>query len=331
MVLRLAEHEFNELLQYDVAREGSVAVRLRDGLWEPAANFLSRPSKEFRARLVDFGWEWIGAQGRAPEPLRAALEALHAGSLIIDDIEDDAPDRRGQPALHVAYGVPMALNCGNWLYFAALRMLRRLPLAVEAEIDLQHRFLDTLAMCHAGQALDISVRLSEIPKNDILPLVTTTTRWKTGALMALAASAAAVALRASKERVIVLHDFGLAFGTTLQMLDDLATLTKRTHRATRYEDLQLDRVTWPWAWLAETVDAETFDGLRARAARVAAGQDDPAELAETLSTLVATTGRAAARERLAAEREKLRALGEGASAVVAAFEVEIERLLACYD
>jgi geranylgeranyl diphosphate synthase type 3 len=42
---------------------------------------------------------------------------LYTGSLIIDDIEDDSPTRRGQMAAHVVYGVARALNAGNCKIF----------------------------------------------------------------------------------------------------------------------------------------------------------------------------------------------------------------------
>jgi len=78
-------------------------------------DFLLRPGKEFRAELVRASWVLGGGSGDPPGELPMIVELLHAGSLIVDDIEDGSVARRGQPALHLRHGLPTALNAGNWL------------------------------------------------------------------------------------------------------------------------------------------------------------------------------------------------------------------------
>ena len=51
------------------------------------------------------------------------MELTHAGSLIIDDIEDGARTRRGGPAAHLEFGVDLAVNAGNLVYFLPTRLL----------------------------------------------------------------------------------------------------------------------------------------------------------------------------------------------------------------
>ena len=99
-------------------RSGSVPASLwENALHRPLAEFLARPSKEFRARLVQWGYVLGGGVGIAPVELALSVEALHAGSLVVDDIQDGSQERRGAPALHLQHGVARALNAGNWLYF----------------------------------------------------------------------------------------------------------------------------------------------------------------------------------------------------------------------
>ena len=92
-------------------------------LLAPISDIVGRPSKRFRARLVLFGCMLTSRHSdlTATEQelcLRFGdlIELLHAGSLVIDDIEDQSPVRRNQPSLHLKYGIPIALNAGNWLY-----------------------------------------------------------------------------------------------------------------------------------------------------------------------------------------------------------------------
>jgi geranylgeranyl pyrophosphate synthase len=44
-------------------------------------------------------------------------ELIHTGSLIIDDIQDQSELRRGRPSLYRTYGIDVAINAGNTLYF----------------------------------------------------------------------------------------------------------------------------------------------------------------------------------------------------------------------
>ena len=84
---------------------------LATALIDPAHDILGRPGKEFRSRMLESCWTLAGGEpGKHPERLPLVVELLHAGSLVIDDIEDDSQTRRGEPALHRSYGVPLALN-----------------------------------------------------------------------------------------------------------------------------------------------------------------------------------------------------------------------------
>lgn len=51
------------------------------------------------------------------------IEVLHNSSLIIDDIEDNSLKRREKDAVHIMYGVDIAINAGNYAYFAPLNFL----------------------------------------------------------------------------------------------------------------------------------------------------------------------------------------------------------------
>ena len=55
-------------------------------------------------------------------PLAAAMEILHLGTLIHDDILDEAAVRRGEPAFHVQNGTKEAILTGDWLFSQAFRL-----------------------------------------------------------------------------------------------------------------------------------------------------------------------------------------------------------------
>lgn len=84
--------------------------------------------------------------------LRAAMsiEMFHKASLVHDDIEDDDGYRYGQPTMHRRYGLPTAINVGDYLIGLGYRMVSRdagtLGPPVAADI------LDNLAGAHTRLA-----------------------------------------------------------------------------------------------------------------------------------------------------------------------------------
>ena len=276
-------------------------------LYAPLREIAVRPGKEFRGQLTHVAWELAGGTGRLKLEIPAIVEAYHLGSLIVDDIEDGSELRRGAPALHEMVGVPLALNAGNWLYFWPGVLLARAGFDAEVELALRTAIDRAVLRCHYGQALDLSVRVTELHHDEIDAVVYATTRLKTGSLMELAAELGALAARAPAERTQVLANLGRDIGVALQMLDDLGgiTVARRAHKGR--EDLLAARPSWVWAWLAQSDDRVTYRRLRSMAEGVARGEIEPDVLAGLLAERVAGPGRRAIRERLRTTLEAARA------------------------
>ncbi len=288
----LDEHFTPTQLERRIGLDAVLSPRLWEkSLWGPLRDFLNRPGKEFRARVVALSWELAGKRGEPPADLPLVIEAIHAGSLIIDDIEDESPYRRGLPALHRLYGTPVAINAGNWLYFWALDLIGQLQLQPSAELLLQRRTARTLLRCHQGQALDLGVRLSDLAQAEVPELVLASTSLKTGCLMALASSAGAIAASAPTSTVRVLEVFGERLGIALQMLDDLGGLVSKRRCYKGHEDLVHDRPTWPWAWLAQDLEPARFTQLADQLRQVREGHLHPEKLAAQMREPLGSRGK----------------------------------------
>jgi geranylgeranyl pyrophosphate synthase len=236
-------------------------------LHPPVADMVSRPGKEVRARLVEHAFALASAASpcscaELPPELPQIVEMLHAGSLVVDDIEDEATHRRGAPALHRTWGLPVALNAGNWMYFWPLFVMSSLPVDRSTATSLFRRTAQTLLRCHQGQALDLSLRIDTLAQDEVASAVNATTRLKTGSLLALSCSLGAIAAHASPMVETALSTFGREVGVALQMFDDLSGIVSPARRAKGMEDLAGSRPTWVWAWLADEVDAHTFRMLQ---------------------------------------------------------------------
>jgi geranylgeranyl pyrophosphate synthase len=234
-------------------------------LQQPLENFLRHPGKTLRAELLETSFNVANypATEKRAAPLEALLivEALHAGSLIVDDIEDDSTVRRGMPTLHCAYGLPRALNAGNWLYFWPFALLERLQLSETLHLKAYRLVTSVLSECHYGQALDVSLRIEQLPSIVVPNIAQACSELKTGSLFGLAAGLGALLGGADEKTFLAIQRYGRTLGVALQMLDDLSSLLdeKKQHKVA--EDLRLGRVTWPWAWIAPNIDSTLWSSL----------------------------------------------------------------------
>jgi len=277
----------------------------QQALFEPLGEASQRPGKEFRGRFVETAWALAGGRGPTPPELSAAVEALHLGSLIVDDIEDDSQERRGGPALHRLVGVPLALNAGNWLYFLPHRLLEEMLLEPRIELELRRALDRNVLRCHYGQALDLGARLGGLAQREVADVVSASTRLKTGSLLELAAELGAIAASACAELRAELGRFGRAYGVALQMLDDVSGLYDPRRRHKGHEDLRLGRPTWPWAWLALRLDEVGYSRLQHRARAVERGEQPVEELASTLRRELGATPYRAIHQQLWRALERL--------------------------
>ncbi len=224
-------------------------------------DFLGRHSKMLRAEMVHWAWKANGGSEEGPTTLSLAVEALHAGSLIIDDIEDEALTRRGDKALHLRYGLAPALNTGNWLYFWPIQLIEEAGLKPEQELAALKQLGKTQYRCHLGQGLDVSLTIADIRQEHVREVTGSKTRLKTGSLMGLATYLGSLAANADLETCQRFAQFGESIGMTLQMLDDMGTISREDRGEKAREDLVAGTPTWPWAWAADSLDANAYQNL----------------------------------------------------------------------
>ena len=249
-----------------LVRAGNCDPWLHASLVEPAERFMDRSGKQIRKTIVDLVYTMAGGRGSAPACLGDSIEWLHAGSLIIDDIQDASPTRRNQPSLHMEIGVPLALNAGNWMYFQSLDKLFDDSLSIRIQHRLLHHLIRTGLRCHQGQALDMGASVDHVDPSSVRALVHQISRLKTGSLVAMAATFGSVAAGAAKTLRAALSQFGMNIGIALQMRNDLDELRALALAAPkglelRTDDLRNARITWPWAWAQQVCSADDFEQL----------------------------------------------------------------------
>lgn len=219
----------------------------------PAWDLLDRGGKRWRPLFATLLLECLGVASGPYDDLLASLELLHAGSLIIDDIEDDSSLRRGQPSIHVRHGVDVAINAANLLYFLPSVVIRRHPRLTGEQ---RRRWLEIKDQCclesHFGQATDICwARSLTKPLLDRLladgadARILQSYALKTGAATAAVAEMVTVIAEPADATAMACVDFARSFGVAYQIADDVQGFSRaETWTKTSGEDLANGKLTY---------------------------------------------------------------------------------------
>lgn len=181
--------------------------------------------KRLRAFLVMESARLHGVSDDAALPVAAAVEALHAYSLVHDDLPamDDDDLRRGQPTVHVKWTDATAILAGDALQTLAFQLLTDPRIGAP---DAQVRLVSALAQASGaagmvwGQALDIAAETAGTPLD--LDAITELQGGKTGALIRFAATAGPLI---AGDDPAALDSYAVALGLAFQIADDILDVT----------------------------------------------------------------------------------------------------------
>lgn len=183
---------------------------------ESAAAHLAGGGKGIRRQCVNLVGRAIQPDGSADAALRTladALELLHLGTLIHDDILDEAETRRGRNAVHVEHGTKVAVLAGDHLLSQASRLIASLDQPL-----LCRHFSDVLADLCEGELLQDQQRWDPtLTLDDYFARIAK----KTAGPFELACGGAAVLAGAVPALRARMRDLGFHVGRLFQMVDDL--------------------------------------------------------------------------------------------------------------
>jgi len=183
------------------------------------------PGKRLRPLLVLASSHLFGVARRSALQVAAAIEMVHAYSLIHDDLPamDNSDLRRGRPTLHKRTDDATAILAGDGLLTLAFDIITR----DEIHADPTVRLLLTRALARAsgiggmvgGQMLDLAGegRFGDREPVDVARLQ----QMKTGALLRFGCIAGAILGQSSPREHQAFDDYGRALGEAFQIADDL--------------------------------------------------------------------------------------------------------------
>jgi farnesyl diphosphate synthase len=229
-----------------------------------AMRYAVRGGKRLRGFLVLEGARMLGVAEARAVSAAAAIEALHAYSLVHDDLPcmDDDDLRRGQPTVHRKWDEATAVLAGDALQTLAFELLCD-PALGPAEVRLE--LVRGLAVASGidgmvlGQALDIAAETAG--RALTLDEITALQAGKTGALIGFAAEAGAVIAGADRAP---LRRYAAALGLAFQIADDILDVTGDEAKTGKrvQKDAEAGKATF--------VSLLGLEGARARAAELVA-------------------------------------------------------------
>jgi len=195
---------------------------------EPIWEFLDRGGKRWRPSLFLLICKALGKNPEDFVDFAIIPEVIHNGTLMVDDIEDASEYRRGKPCTYKIYGLDIAINAGNAMYYLPLLSLieNREKVSAEKLCRIYEIYVQEMINLSLGQAMDIAwhrglANADEIGEKDYLQMCA----YKTGTLARMAAKIASVLANANEELVEKLGRFAESIGIAFQMQDDILDLT----------------------------------------------------------------------------------------------------------
>ena len=204
-----------ELALVETALEKAVTSDV-DLLVAASRHVIRSGGKRLRPKIVLLGYKAIGGHEISQVvPLAAAVELLHAASLVHDDINDCSELRRGSETVNIRYGSDLALLVGDFVFIKFLNLLSAFdPMAIQILASCCTAIVEgeTRQMLSAGD--------TSITEADYLSIVS----QKTAALFAACAELGGHAAGGMDKQIDALRAYGFNVGIAFQIRDDTLDL-----------------------------------------------------------------------------------------------------------
>ena len=202
------------------------SVEPRRYLYDLVADYPRRGGRGFRPSLCIATARALGAPLELALHTAISIELIHNAMLIHDDIEDESERRRGKPTLHVAEGVPIAINVGDMLSMLSMRPLldNRHTLGSELSLRILEETERMARESAEGQAFELGWRrdnVIEVAEADYLLMVLKKTCWLATIHPSRIGYLIGARGTADLDRCI---RFGFFLGAAFQIQDDLLNL-----------------------------------------------------------------------------------------------------------
>ncbi len=178
--------------------------------------------KRCRPLLVALSTEALGGDAERSLDAAAAIEIIHAATLVFDDLIDKDQVRRGVPTIHMAFSNEKAITSGLFLASKGVQLL-----ANYKNPEIMRMVGSTLVDISKGELLDI---LSDV--NASVNECVAIADLKTASLFGTAAGIGAAIAGVEGRDLVAMQKFGRSAGMSFQVRDDVLDLDGGSSGAT---------------------------------------------------------------------------------------------------
>ncbi|HET9216029.1 MAG TPA: polyprenyl synthetase family protein [Terriglobia bacterium] len=212
--------------------------------------------KRIRPMLLLLTSRMVGEVSPSTIRLAAVVELIHNATLVHDDIIDGADTRRGRPSANSAWGNPMTVLAGDWLYMQSFAVALR-----ERNLDILETLIEVTQKMVEGELLQLTlIGRPEATPDQLLDIVERKTGWLFSGCMKLPGIVAGLDAASVRGLAAIGKNLGMAF----QLVDDLLDLTstRETLGKPVANDLKEGKVTLPVSFVMHNGRGGDADKIR---------------------------------------------------------------------
>ncbi|MDD2556154.1 MAG: polyprenyl synthetase family protein [Syntrophaceticus sp.] len=182
-------------------------------LGQSSTSLVEAGGKRLRPAFVLLSGRFFQYDLQRMSQLAVAVELTHMGTLVHDDVIDDAATRRGRPTVRVQWGDSIALQTGNYLFAQALQIIDRYGnqevLRILTRVSLE--------MCEGEIEQINSIGDTSIGLRHYLRRI----QRKTAFLISACCAIGAMVGNGSSDLIWHLKKYGYCLGMAFQITDDI--------------------------------------------------------------------------------------------------------------
>jgi len=184
-------------------------------LYDPIGYTMTLGGKRIRPTLCLLAAQLFGCDLQKAMNSALAVEVFHNFTLVHDDIMDEAPIRRGKPAVHAKWNRDVAILSGDVMFVQAYQLLAKgNPAKLSQMLAV---FNQTAIEVCEGQQFDMNFETQEgVQVSDYIEMI----RLKTAVLLACSLQLGAFESGASEKEAQLIYEFGEKIGIAFQIQDD---------------------------------------------------------------------------------------------------------------
>lgn len=228
-------------------------------LYEPISYTLANGGKRMRPLLVLMGCKVFNEDVSQAIHPALGIEVFHNFTLLHDDIMDNAPIRRGKPAVHTKWDNNIAILSGDAMMILAYQELCKTDTTVLPQVlDVFNK--TALEVCE-GQQLDMDFETADnVSIADYITMI----RLKTAVVLGGGLKVGAIIGKAESEQAELLYDFGLNTGIAFQLQDDILDVYGESQKVGKQKggDILSAKKTFLLLKAMELANTEQTDSLK---------------------------------------------------------------------